>query len=55
VFVTSKNNTALKQPVTIESFDGNAVRISGGLEEATAVIVAGSAYLTHGSPITVIK
>jgi RND family efflux transporter MFP subunit len=55
VFVTSDNHTALKTPVTIDSFDGKAVRISGGLEEASAVIVAGSAYLTDGSPITVIK
>jgi RND family efflux transporter MFP subunit len=55
VFVTTDSNTALKQPVTIDSFDGNAIRISAGLEEATAVIVAGSAYLTDGSPITIIK
>ena len=55
VFITSDNNTARKQPITIESFDGQSVRISKGLEEAQALIVAGSAYLTDGSTITIVK
>ena len=54
VFITSDNNIARKQPVTIESFDGNSVRVSKGLEEAQALIIAGSAYLTDGSPIKVV-
>ena len=53
VFVTSDSNTARKQPVIIDSFDQKYVRISKGLEEASAVIVAGSAYLTDGSTIRV--
>jgi RND family efflux transporter MFP subunit len=55
VFVTSDNNTARKQPITIESFDGQSVRISHGLEEAQALIVAGSAYLTDGSSISIVN
>lgn len=54
VFVTSDENVARKQNVTIESFDGASVRISKGLEGAKALIVAGSAYLTDGSPIEIV-
>lgn len=55
VFVTSDRKTARKQPVVIESFNGQTIRISKGLEEADALIVAGSAYLSDNSPITIVK
>jgi RND family efflux transporter MFP subunit len=55
VFITNDNKTAIRQPVTIESFDGKTVRISKGLEEASALIVSGSAYLSDKSPITIVK
>jgi len=55
VFVTDDSKTARKQPVTIASFDGNTIRISAGLENAGALVVAGSAYLSEGSPIQILK
>jgi RND family efflux transporter MFP subunit len=55
VFITADNKTARKQPVRIESFNGTTIRISKGLENAEALIVSGSAYLTDNSPITILK
>jgi RND family efflux transporter MFP subunit len=55
VFITNDNKTAIKQPVTIESFDGKSIRISAGLEDARALIISGSAYLSDKSPITILK
>lgn len=55
VFVTSDYRTAVKQPVTISAIEENRVSITTGLENYTALIVSGSAYLTHQSSITVIK
>jgi RND family efflux transporter MFP subunit len=55
VFVTTDNKTAIKQPVTIDSFDGTSIYISEGLENKMSLITSGSAYLTHKSPITVLK
>ena len=55
VFITNDNKIARKQPVTIESFNGKSMRISGGLENASALIVSGSAYLTDNSPIRVLN
>jgi RND family efflux transporter MFP subunit len=55
VFITNDYKTAVKQPVVIESFDENSIRISSGLEDAKAIIISGSAYLTDNSPISVLK
>lgn len=55
VFITSDNRTAKKQPVVIESFNGTSMRISSGLENAEALIVSGSAYLSDNSPIIIQK
>lgn len=55
VFITSDRKTARRQPVIIESFNGTTIRISKGLENAEALIVSGSAYLTDHSPITILK
>lgn len=55
VFITTDNKSAKKQAVVIESFDGTSMSISSGLENATALIVSGSAYLSDNSPITIQK
>ncbi len=55
VFITTDNKTAKRQPVNIASFDGESILISKGLEDAQALIVSGSAYLTDKSPIIVIQ
>jgi hypothetical protein len=55
VFVTDDSHTARKQPVTIASFDGSTIRISAGLENAGALVIAGSAYLSDRSPIQILK
>jgi RND family efflux transporter MFP subunit len=55
VFITNDNQTAIRQPVSIESFNGKNIRIAKGLEKANALIVAGSAYLSDRSPIQIIK
>lgn len=55
VFITSDNKTAKKQPVVIDSFNGTSMRISNGLENAEALIVSGSAYLSDNSPIIIQK
>ncbi|MBL0740062.1 efflux RND transporter periplasmic adaptor subunit [Chryseolinea lacunae] len=55
VFVTADGKTAHKQPVNILSFDGKTIRISAGLEDATSLIIAGSAYLSDNSPIQILK
>ena len=55
VFVTVDNKTAIKQPITIASFDGTSIYISEGLEDNMLLITSGSAYLTDNSPITILK
>jgi len=55
VFVTDDNQTAHRQPVVLGSFDENEIRISEGLEQATSLIVSGSAYLTDNSPIRIVQ
>ena len=52
VFITNDDKTAHKIPVTIESIETNQVLINGGLENASKIIVAGSAYLNDNSNIT---
>jgi RND family efflux transporter MFP subunit len=55
VFVTADNKTARKIPVTIGAIDNEAIQISGGLEDVTALITSGSAYLRDRSAISVTK
>lgn len=55
VFVTNDNKKAIKQSVTIESFNGETIRVSKGLENSQSLIVSGSAYLTDNSPILIVK
>jgi len=53
VFVTNDRKTARKLKVTISGIDKNTVTVSHGLENATALIISGSAYLTDQSPVVV--
>jgi RND family efflux transporter MFP subunit len=55
VFITNDQKIAVRQPVVIESFNGTHIRISKGLENATALIVSGSAYLKDQSSIHIVK
>ncbi|PWV56042.1 efflux RND transporter periplasmic adaptor subunit [Chitinophaga sp. S165] len=53
VYVTNDNKTAHKIAVTIAGMEAGKVIISKGLQEAGALIISGSAYLTEGSPIII--
>ncbi len=53
VFVTNDNKTAKKITVTIGGMEKDQGIITQGLENAHALIISGSAYLTDGSPISV--
>jgi RND family efflux transporter MFP subunit len=55
VFVTSDYETVQRKLVVIDSFDETHIRIGAGLNGNEALIVSGSAYLSDGSPITIIK
>ncbi len=53
VFITNDDKTAHKIPVSIENIEKDQVLINGGLETASKIIVAGSAYLNDNSIITI--
>ena len=55
VFITNDNSTAQKVRVQINKIENGKVIVSGGLENAKAVIISGSAYLNEGSKIRVKK
>jgi len=55
VFVTNDGKTVQKVKVQIGTVAEGAVLITGGLEQAKAVIVNGNAYLNEGSSITIVK
>lgn len=55
VFVTKDGEVAHKQSVVIESFTDKYVTVSAGLTSGELLIVSGSAYLTDGSPIHLVK
>ncbi|MEJ1239477.1 efflux RND transporter periplasmic adaptor subunit [Chryseolinea sp. T2] len=55
VFVTTDGLTAHKQSVSIESFNGNNLIVTSGFEKGQQLIVSGSAYLTDGSSIRIVK
>lgn len=54
VFVTNDNKTAQKVAVTIKDITSEHVLVSDGLQNYASLIVAGSAYLTHNSKITIV-
>jgi RND family efflux transporter MFP subunit len=53
VFVTGDGHTAHKIRVRLSGMDKDRVIISDGLQNARALIVSGSAYLTDSSPIRI--
>ncbi|QNL49855.1 efflux RND transporter periplasmic adaptor subunit [Olivibacter sp. SDN3] len=55
VFITEDGKTAKKVQVKVDEVQQEMVLVSAGLEQAEAVIVSGSAYLTDGSPIRVVE
>ena len=55
VFVTNDGKTAKRVKVAVSAIEEDRVLINGGLENAKALIVAGSAYLTDNSPIKIIE
>lgn len=55
VFITNDHQTAVRQQVTIASFDQQVIHIGQGLEQAKALIVSGSAYLNDGVPIEIVR
>jgi RND family efflux transporter MFP subunit len=55
VFITNDNKTAVKVKVTIAGMEKDKVLISDGLQDATSVIISGSAYLTDKSNIRVVE
>ncbi|CAN5378460.1 efflux RND transporter periplasmic adaptor subunit [soil metagenome] len=55
VFITNDNKTARKVNVAISGINRDYVQVISGLENAKALIVSGSAYLTDSSAIRVIE
>jgi RND family efflux transporter MFP subunit len=55
VFITNDNKTAQKVKVTIAGMEKDHIIISDGLQNATSLIISGSAYLTDKSNIKVIQ
>lgn len=55
VFASTNQKTARKLPVKIAYIDSDYVYISEGLEEAASLITTGSAYLSDGSPISILQ
>ncbi len=55
VFVTNDNQTAKKVKVQLGLIQKDKIAVTGGLENASSVIISGSAYLTDGSKIKVVK
>jgi RND family efflux transporter MFP subunit len=53
VFVTNDNKTATKVKVSLGRIENHTVLVTGGLENAKAVIISGNAYLNDNSPITI--
>lgn len=55
VFVTKDGHKAQKIKVTVASIEKDKVIISDGLQDAGALIISGSAYLTDSSKINVLQ
>lgn len=55
VFITNDNQTAEKVKVTIAGMEKDKIIINDGLQNATSLIISGSAYLTDKSKIKVIQ
>lgn len=55
VFITDDHHTAKKVKVQLGTVQKDKIVVIGGLENAISVIISGSAYLTDGSKIKVVK
>jgi len=55
VFITLNNKTAHKIPVQLGDFNETTVLITRGLDSGGKLILAGSAYLSEGSPIKIVQ
>jgi RND family efflux transporter MFP subunit len=55
VFITNDNATAQKVKIQIAKVENQQVIVSGGLENAKALIISGSAYLNEGSKIKLVE
>jgi RND family efflux transporter MFP subunit len=55
VFVTNDNQTALKVEVNIAGINKEFIEVTSGLENATSLIVSGSAYLVDKAAIRIIN
>jgi RND family efflux transporter MFP subunit len=53
VFITNDNATAQKVKIQVDKIENGQVIVSGGLENAKALIISGSAYLNEGSRLRV--
>jgi hypothetical protein len=53
VFITNDNATAQKVKIQVDKIENGQVIVSGGLENAKALIISGSAYLNEGSRLSV--
>lgn len=53
VFITNDNATAQKVKIQVDKIENGQVIVSGGLENAKALIISGSAYLNEGSKLRV--
>jgi len=55
IFIVDDHHKAKRISVHIQSFDQNSVWIDSGLDSVHQIIVGGSAYLSDGSPISIIQ
>lgn len=55
VFITNDKKTAQKVKIRIGAISNGKVLVTGGLENAVAVITSGNAYLDDHSAITIVK
>jgi len=55
VFVTNDGKTAKRVEIVVSAIEQQKVTVIAGLEDARSLIISGSAYLTDGSPIAVVK
>lgn len=55
VFVTDNGKTAKKVKVKLGTIDKDKIEVVGGLDSQSSIIISGSAYLTDGAKIKVVK
>ncbi len=55
VFIVNTNNTVSKVKVEIQGIEKDSVLIANGLQDASSIVISGSAYLTDNSTIRIIQ